>query len=82
MHVRRKKSGSNSTWLTTLLLCLFLGVFGAHRFYTKKTKTAIAMLVTLGAFGIWTLIDLFFIYTGRFTNARGEPITRIREILV
>lgn len=43
---------------TSLLLCLFLGVFGAHRFYEKKPVTAILYLFTLGGFfGGW-LADL------------------------
>jgi TM2 domain-containing membrane protein YozV len=63
-------------WRTTLLLCLFLGCFGAHRFYTGKKLTAVAMLCTLGAFGIWTLIDLFFVYSGKFRDAEGRLLTK------
>ena len=29
----------------TVLLALFLGIFGAHRFYIGKTRTAIVMLI-------------------------------------
>lgn len=36
---------------STLLLCLFLGVFGAHRFYVGKGKSATAM-VWLGGLGL------------------------------
>ena len=43
---------------TTFLLCLFLGFFGAHRFYQGKYVTGFLMLFTLGFFGIWMLIDL------------------------
>ena len=31
--------------LTTTLLAVFLGVFGAHRLYLEKTKTALRMLI-------------------------------------
>jgi hypothetical protein len=31
--------------LTTTLLCVFLGSFGAHRFYLGKTATAVGMLL-------------------------------------
>lgn len=31
--------------LTTTLLAVFLGVFGIHRFYLDKTRTAVGMLV-------------------------------------
>ena len=42
------------------LLCIlgFLSVAGVHRFYVGKIGTGILMLVTLGAVGVWTLIDL------------------------
>ena len=43
---------------TTFLLCLFLGVFGGHRFYQGKYITGFLMLFTLGFFGLWMLVDL------------------------
>lgn len=43
---------SNKDWLTTLLLCLFLGSFGAHRFYVNKVGTGLVQLFTLGGCGI------------------------------
>ncbi|MDD6210758.1 MAG: TM2 domain-containing protein [Bacteroidales bacterium] len=63
-------------WLTTLLLCIFVGGLGAHRFYVKKTGTAIIQLLTLGGCGIWTLIDLIMIITGSFKDGNGNPLVK------
>jgi hypothetical protein len=63
-------------WLTALLLCLLLGVFGAHRFYTGRIGSGIAQLLTLGGCGIWALIDLIMIITGSFTDASGQPLRK------
>ena len=43
------------------LLWLFLSPLGAHRYYLGHTLYAIFMTVTLGGFGIWAIIDAFFI---------------------
>ena len=58
-------------WLTALLLCIFLGPLGVHRFYVGKIGTGILQLITGGGFGIWWLIDLFMILIGKFTDANG-----------
>lgn len=42
-------------------LWFFLGCLGGHRFYMRSPGIAIAMLLTLGGLGFWTLIDVFFI---------------------
>lgn len=66
---------SDRSYLVTLLLCFFLGGFGAHRFYVGKVGTAILMLFTLGGLGIWALIDLIIIATGNFKDKQGKRIT-------
>lgn len=54
------------------LLCLFLGGFGAHRFYLGHTGTAVGQLVlwilgwltfflTWLPLGVWLIVDLFLI---------------------
>jgi len=60
--------------IVALVLCKFLGVFGAHRFYVGKTTSAVIQLLTFGGFGIWTVIDFILILFGEFTNIKGERL--------
>jgi hypothetical protein len=55
-------------------LCFFGGVFGLHRFYLEKPKTAVAMLLTFGGFGIWYLYDLVLIGAGEMRDAEELPV--------
>ena len=63
-------------WLTTFLLCLFLGGLGVHRYYVGKIGTGILYLFTGGLFGIGWLIDLIKIATGKFTDKNGNVIQK------
>ncbi|GGH64346.1 hypothetical protein HNQ91_002325 [Filimonas zeae] len=63
-------------WLTTLLLCFFLGAFGVHSFYTKKTGIGVAQLITLGGCGIWALVDLIMIIVGSYKDGQGRFLVR------
>lgn len=65
---------SDKSWLVTLLLCLFLGYLGIHRFYTGKTVSGIIQLVTGGGCYVWCFIDLILILCGSFTDEQGRPI--------
>lgn len=67
-------SYSDRSRLVAILLCWFLGIFGAHRFYVGKVGTGILQLVTLGGLGIWTLIDLVMIAVGAFTDIDGRRV--------
>ena len=65
---------SEKDWLVTLLLSLFVGSLGIHRFYVGKIGTGILQLITVGGCGIWTLIDIIMIVTGNFKDKDGNEI--------
>ncbi len=67
---------SSKSWLVTLLLCLFLGVFGIHRFYVGKIGTGILMILlcTTGISEVWCIIDFICILLKRFKDKQGLPI--------
>ena len=65
---------SEKEFVPTILLCLLLGAFGAHRFYVGKIWTGVIQLFTLGGFGIWAFIDLIMIIVGKFRDKHGYVI--------
>jgi len=65
---------SEKSNVTALLLCLFLGALGVHRFYVGKIGTGVLQLVTIGGLGIWALIDLIMIIMQKFTDGEGNTL--------
>jgi len=68
--------GAGKSWMTTLLLAVFLGWAGVHRFYTGHTLFGILQLITCGGSGVWQIIDIIFILTGKYTDAQGRPLVK------
>ncbi len=88
MEITETQTGATSTAesvsprsrLGTLLFCIFLGVFGAHRFYVGKIGTGIATILTLGGcLGIWPLVDLILIAIGSFRDKEGRRVLKWLE---
>lgn len=71
---RSKPAKSSRNGLVALILCIFFGVIGAHRFYVGKTGTGILQLFTAGGYFIWVLVDFVHILTGKFTDSEGNVI--------
>ena len=70
---------SSKSRLVALLFCIFLGIFGVHRFYLGKIGTGILMLCTFGGFGIWVAIDFILIGLGSFRDKKGRRVVRWLE---
>lgn len=48
-----------------LILCIFLGYFGIHRFYLGQTGMGLLYLFTVGLFGIGWVVDIVKLCTGK-----------------
>jgi len=61
-------------WLLLLVLCIFTGFLGIHRFAVKKWGTGILYLLTLGLLGFGVLIDFLSLLSENFTDKSGQKI--------
>lgn len=61
----------NRSYLVTLLLACFFGMFGADRLYLGKTKSAFVKFITLGGLGYWWIIDLLLTLFGGQRDVSG-----------
>ncbi len=50
-------------WVLTLLMSIFFGSLGVDRFMMGQIGLGILKLVTFGACGIWSLVDIILIAT-------------------
>lgn len=69
-------AAAGKDWMTTLLLSILLGGLGIHRFYTGHTVVGIVQLLTLGGCGIWAIIDIISIVTGKFKDKNGNDLVK------
>ena len=69
---------SKKSRLVALLLCLFFGWCGAHRYYTKQIVTGILQLITSFVFiGIlWAAIDFTLILIGLFQDKEKKYVKK------
>ncbi len=74
--ITRPENISTKSRLVALILCLAFGALGFHRFYVGKVGTGLLMLITLGGFGLWVLIDTILILIGSFKDCEGRVVFR------
>lgn len=64
--------GDGKSQVIALILCIFVGVLGIHRFYLGYTLEGVLQLLTGGGCGVWALIDLIRIITGDLKPKNGD----------
>lgn len=62
---------SSKNKFVALILCIFFGYFGLHKFYVGKKSIGLLYLFTMGIFGFCWLIDIALIATGNFKDKYG-----------
>ena len=60
--------------MVALLLSIFLGELGIYRFYLGYIGLGILKLLTGGGLGIWWLVDLIMIATGKMKTKDGQEL--------
>lgn len=69
---KNKKKPKKKSGKTALLLCVFFGFLGVHRFYVGKIGSGILTLITGGLLGLWTIVDLIRLAQNKFTDKHGN----------
>jgi hypothetical protein len=72
----RDPAASPHDWLTTALLCFFLGVFEFTAFTLGTEQSEYFQLLTAGGCGVWWLFDMLMIILGNFRDSEGRVVTR------
>ena len=62
--------------IVTLLLAIFLGFFGIHRFYAGKYISGVVYIFTYGIFYVGWIFDIIMIAMGKFKDKDGFPIQK------
>lgn len=70
----KETSISPKNHTVALLLGIFLGWLGVHRFYVGKTGTGVIWLLTFGVLGVGWFVDVVWLLGNVFDDWDGKPL--------
>ena len=65
---------SDKSRMTTLLLWVFAGFLGLHRFYVGRVGSGVLWFVSFGLFSVGWIYDLVMVATGEFVDDQGKRV--------
>jgi len=71
-----EQQSSSKSQAVAFIPSMFLGIFGADRFYLGYTGLGVLKLITCGGVCVWALIDFVLIGIGAMKDAQGLPLSR------
>ena len=82
-NTTRSEIGKPKNKMVSLLLCIFLGYFGAHKFYEGKILMGVLYFFTLGLFGIGWIVDIVMLAKKSKTYyISNEPIKKVPKWII
>lgn len=67
---------SDKSKTTALILCLCLGMFGAHYYYVGRVGRGLLYTLTMGLICFGWIADIFVILAGNFKDGAGVPLKK------
>ena len=65
---------SSKSRTVALLLCVFFGIFGVHRFYLGRYAFGVLYLLTFACLGIGWIVDIVLLAMGKMKDRNGYPV--------
>lgn len=73
---KNNAAGGGKSQILALILCIFLGYLGFHRFYLGYSGLGLLYLFTLGLFGVGWLIDIILLIIPNGLTPKGKTSYR------